>query len=116
APKFRKLRAEAAKGKKTDAAAAKKYAYQIIEQEVEGMLRLGRVWFETKQAMKTVPKGWNKYDNNFYLPDYQSFKDKKKTKDDIVKDVLQRKYDSGPNKGKTTEQRYIEQFKEIAGE
>lgn len=115
-PKFSKLAGEATKAKKTDAAAAKKYARDITEQEVEGMLRLGQVWFETKKAMKKVPEDWSQYDNDFFLSEYQSFKDKKKTKDDIIKDVLARKYETGTLKGKTVEQHYMEQFKEYAGD
>ena len=62
-PKFTAIFAEAAKGSK-GTLTAEQYAYKIVEQEVEGMLRLGEVWFETK---KTMGKGdWDKYDSEFY--------------------------------------------------
>lgn len=111
-PKFGPLFEEAKKGSK-GTLTAEQYAYKIVELEVEGMLRLGEVWFETK---KTMGKGdWNKYDNDFYYSEYKEFKDKKKTKDEIVKDVLKRVYDSGDLKGKTVEQNYKEQYKSLSG-
>lgn len=114
-PRFAALQAAATKGLKTDTAAAKKYAYDTVEGEVEGMLRLGEVWFETKaKYLGKKAHDFDKFDKDFYLGEYQSFKDKKKTKDDIVKDVLQRKYDSGSLKGKTVEQNYMEQYQGLA--
>src|SRR4029078_2952866 len=47
APKFAELNKEAAKGSK-GSLTAKQFAYKNVEQEVEGMLRLGEIWFETK--------------------------------------------------------------------
>ena len=57
-------------------------------------------------------KSWDKYDQQFFLTEYQSFKEGKKTKDDIVKDVLRRVYDTGTLRGKTVEQTYMEQYEE----
>lgn len=113
APTFAKLSKEAAKGSK-GTLTAKQYAYKKVEQEVEGMLRMGEIWFEMK---KTIGKGakWNKYDNDFYLSEYEAFKAKTKSKDDIVKEVLQRKYTSGVDKGKTVEQYYMEQYNDLSG-
>jgi hypothetical protein len=112
-PKFAALEKEAAKGA-GGKLTAEDYAYKTVEQEVEGMLRLGEVWFETK---KTSGKeaDWGKYDADFYLSEYQAFKNGDKKKDDLVKDVLQRVYTSGANNGKTVKQFYEEQFKEIRG-
>jgi hypothetical protein len=111
-PKFTAIFAEARKGSK-GTLTAEQYAYKIVEQEVEGMLRLGEVWFETK---KTMGKGdWNKYDSDFYYSEYKQFNEKKKTKDDIVKDVLKRVYDSGDLKGKTVEDHYKEQYEKLSG-
>jgi len=107
-PKFAGIMADATAG----TIDAKKYAYQIVEQEVEGMLRLGQVWFDTKKALGGG-KGLAAYDANFYLLDYQAFLKGTKTKDQIVKDVLKRKYPAGVNKGKTTEQTYMEQYKTL---
>lgn len=115
APKFAALVTTATKGAKTDVAAAKQYAHDTAEGEVEGMLRLGEVWFETKaKYLGKQAHAFDKYDTEFYLAEYQSFKDKKKTKDDIVQDVLKRKYETGTLKGKTVEQFYMEQYQDLA--
>ncbi len=114
-PRFAALDAAAAAGAKTDAVAAKKYAYDNVEAEVEGMLRLGEVWFETKaKYLGHKAHDFDRYDQEFYLAEYKSFKDRRKTKDDIVKDVLARTYDSGTIRGKTTEQYYIEEYQSLA--
>jgi Domain of unknown function (DUF4157) len=114
-PKFAAIDAAAAAGAKTDLTAAKKYAHDKIEAEVEGMLRLGEVWFETKaKYLGTKVHEFDKYDSEFYLAEYESFKNGKKTKDDIVKDVLQRTFTTGSIKGKTEEQYYIEQYQGLA--
>jgi hypothetical protein len=107
-PQFAGIEAAATAG----TIAAKTYAYQTVEQEVEGMLRLGQVWFETKKALGGG-KGLTAYDQEFYLEEYRAFQNRKKTKDQIIKDVLKRKYTAGSNKGKTTEQYYMEQYKTL---
>jgi hypothetical protein len=114
-PKFAAIDAAAATGSKTDAAAAKKYAHDTIEVEVEGMLRLGEVWFETKaKYLGNKAHEFDKYDDAFYLSEYTDFKNKKKTKEQIITDVLNRKYETGKDKGKTTEQYYIEAYQGLA--
>ncbi len=112
-PKFAALTVEAYKGTK-GRLTAKEYAYKNVELEVEGMLRLGEIWFQTKP---TLPDGekLNKYDRDFYLEEYQEVKDGKKTKDQVVKDVLARVYDTGKVRGKTTEQYYMDDFKNLSG-
>ncbi len=113
APKFAELTKEATKGTK-GSLTAKSYAYKMAEQEVEGVLRLGEVWFETKKAggKGGVP---DKYDLPFFLADYQAVHDGKKSKDDVVKEVLKRVYDTGTLKGKTVEQYYTEVYESLAG-
>jgi hypothetical protein len=113
APKFAALTQEAVKGSK-GTLSAKDYAYKMAEKEVEGMLRLGEIWFDTK---KTMPKGakTNAYDAPFYLPDFEAVKNGKKTKDDLVKDVLKRVYDTGTLRGKTVEQYYMEFYGKVSG-
>ena len=112
-PKFEVLDTEATKGTK-GSLTAKDYAYKNVELEVEGMLRLGEVWFETKKASKS-PKEWNKYDEEFYLSEYEAYKAKKKSKDDIIKSVLKRSYPAGVYKGQTVEQKYMEDYKDLSG-
>jgi hypothetical protein len=113
-PKVAALQAAAAAGKKTDAGAAKKHAHDRVELEVEGMLRLGEVWFETKKHLGPKSRKFDTYDEQFYLAEYESFKKKQKTKEDIITDVLQRKYDTGTLKGKTVEQFYLEEYQGLA--
>jgi len=112
-PKFAVLDTEATKGSK-GTLDAKTYAYKTVELEVEGMLRLGEVWFEMK---KNVPKDKQSKtaDAEFFLSDYEAVKNGKKTKDQLVKDVLKRTYDTGALKGKTVEQNYMDDYKSLSG-
>jgi hypothetical protein len=113
APKFAALMKGSEKGSK-GTLSAKDYAYKTIELEVEGMLRLGEIWFDMK---KTGPKSgeWNKYDADFFLAQYTAFKDGKKTKEDIIKHLLKSVYTVGKDAGKTHEQYYMDQYNEIRG-
>ena len=112
-PKLAELQKEAAKGT-AGKLTAKDYALKTVEQEVEGMLRLGEIWFETKKTLSKDAK-WDKYDADFYLSEYNAFKSGKKTKDGIVNDVLKRVYDTGSLKGKTVEHNYMEQYTQLSG-
>ena len=80
-----------------------------MAQEVEGMLRLGQVWFETKNAMGGG-KELDKYDLENYQTEYNASLKGTKSNEDIVTDVLKRVYKEGVNAGKTTEQYYVEQY------
>jgi hypothetical protein len=112
APRFAALDTEAAKGS-TGTMTARQYARKTVELEVEGMLRLGEVWFEMKKAV--TDNSWDKYDADFFLSEYNEFKAGTKTKEDIVNDVLQRVYSSGVDAGKTAEQYYMEQYNTLSG-
>ncbi len=112
-PEFDKLRKGAAKGSKTDVAAAKKYARDIITLEVEGMLRSGKVWTEAKKALGGG-KNLDKYDDDFFREEWADFHAKRKTKAEIVTEVLTWTYTTGVDAGKTHEQYYVEQYKGIA--
>lgn len=113
APKFASLTAEAIKGS-AGTLTARSYAYRMAEQEVEGMLRLGETWFKIKAAAGSHPE-WNAYDEKFFLAEYEAVKGGKKTKDDVVKDVLQRVYETGTLRGKTVEQYYMEAYTRVSG-
>jgi Domain of unknown function (DUF4157) len=113
AQKFDDLTTEALKGSKGTLTAAQ-YAYKMAEQEVEGMLRLGETWFKLKAAAGPHPE-WDKYDRDFYLSEYQAVKGGRKTKDDTVKDVLKRVYDTGTLRGKTVEQYYMDEYRRVSG-
>jgi hypothetical protein len=103
-PQFRAIGADVAAGKID----ARQFARRVVEHEVDGMLRLGEVWFEMKKARGGTD--WDKYDANFYQQEYQDFLAKRKTRDDIVTDALKRVYPAGANAGKTVEQYYIEEY------
>ena len=113
APKFAALAAEAVKGS-TGTLTARTYAYKIVEQEVEGMLRLGETWFKLKSAGGAHPE-WGAYDQKFFLSEYEAVKAGRKTKDDIIRDVLSRVYETGTLRGKTVEQNYMDQYNSYSG-
>jgi hypothetical protein len=111
--RFAALEADATKGK-TGSLSAKEYAKKTVELEVEGMLRSGEIWFDMK---KQAPRGenWDRYDKDFFLAQYKAFRDGKRTKDQIVQDVLKSVYTTGVDKGKTVEQFYMDQYQQLSG-
>jgi hypothetical protein len=86
----------------------------MAEQEVEGMLRLGETWFKLKSTGGAHP-GWDTYDQRFFLSEYEAVKTGNKTKDDVVRDVLQRVYETGTLRGKTVEQYYMDDYNRLSG-
>lgn len=115
APKFAEIHKEAAKGS-NGTLTNKTYARKKVELEVEGMLQLGEVWFETKKAAgKEKDATWSGHDGEFYLAEYQAVKAGKKSQADVVTDVLGRKYTEGADAGKTVEQFYMDQYDAMNG-
>jgi hypothetical protein len=110
-PKFDKIHEEAAKGSK-GSLTAEQYATQKVELEVEGMLRMGEIWFEMKKGLGGDSK-FDKYDGDFFLAQYNAFKDGKKTKAEIVTDVLAWK--NGIESSKTNKQYYMDQYNSLSG-
>jgi hypothetical protein len=109
-PRFKDLRAEARKGDK-GSLDAKTYARKVVELEVEGMLKLGEVWLQTKkEAKKEKDKTWSSHDSQFYLQIYLDYQAGKITKADIVDSVLHSTYTEGDDKGKTPEEVYMKQY------
>ena len=109
-PQFKAIRTEANKGRK-GSLTPKTYARKTVELEVEGMLKLGEVWFETKrEAHKEHDKTWSAHDSQYYLAQYQAYKAGKITKDDIVDAVLTSKYTEGEDAGKTVKDLYMKQY------
>jgi hypothetical protein len=109
-PRFADVSKRAKEGKLT----ADQYARSKIELEVEGMLRMGKVWAATKAVMGGG-KDLDKYDALYYLAEHLDVEAGKKTAADIAADVGKRKYEAGTNVGKTVEQFYVEQFNAIYG-
>lgn len=110
-PALAAIQQEAVKGTKGKMS-AKEYARKTVEVEVEGMLRTGEIWLQMKTALGGGRK-LDKYDAEWYFSEYQAVKAGKKTKEDIINDVLARP--SGFAKGKTTEQFFMDQYKDLSG-
>jgi hypothetical protein len=108
-PQFAAVSAKASKGSIT----AKEYAREKTAIEVDGMLRAGLVWADLKKGLGGGAD-LNKFDQDWFLDEYNQVKSGKKTKDDIVNDVLARKYTEGVQAGKTVEEFYMEQYKALA--
>jgi hypothetical protein len=68
------------------------YAYKMIEQEVEGGLRIGQMWNEIVTSTKQTISGKPKYFHDLYL----SVAKNTKTKDQVIIDVLKSSFESGP--------------------
>ena len=92
---------KAAVAKKVD---AKGFARRKVELEVEGMLRMGKIWDEIKAGDKKL----DKYDGDFFYAQYKAVKDGKKTAADIRDEVL--KWNNGIDATKTNEQFYMDQY------
>jgi hypothetical protein len=92
---------KAAAAKKID---AKAFARRKVELEVEGMLRMGKIWDEIKAGDKKL----DKYDGDFFYAQYKAVKDGKKTAADIRDEVL--KWNNGIDATKTNEQYYMNQY------
>ena len=107
-PTYDKLEAEAKKGS-TGTLTAKQFARQIVEQEVEGMLVMGKTWVDMKKDFGGG-KELNKYDKDFFITEYDDFKAGRRTKDKIVDDTLKIVYLEGVDAGKTVEQHYIDEY------
>ncbi len=107
-PAFAALHAAAAAGTIT----ARQYARQVIEQEVEGMLRTARVWLDTKRAMGGGRR-LDRYDAENYVPDYRQVQSGRLTQAQLVDQVLRRRYTAGNNRGLTTEENYMRQYREL---
>jgi hypothetical protein len=110
-PALAAIQQEAAKGTKGKMS-AKEYARKTVEVEVEGMLRTGEIWLQMKTALGGGAK-LDKYDADWFLGEYQAFKAGKKTKEDIINDILARPSEFA--KGKTTEQFYMDQYQHLSG-
>jgi hypothetical protein len=67
------------------------------------------------QIMTTEPRRSVKGYRKSIHERYKAFNEKKKTKDEIVKEVLNRVYDTGTLKGKTVEQYYVDEYNRISG-
>lgn len=109
-PRFADVSKRAAEGKLT----AAQYARSKIELEVEGMLRMGKIWMEVK-GLLGGGKELDKYDAGYYLTEHRDVAAGRKTAADIATDVGKRKYTAGTNVGKTVEQFYMEQFEATYG-
>jgi hypothetical protein len=78
-----------------------------VEVEVEGILSTGAVWFSFKAGNPALEE----YDKTLYAERYEEFKSGRKTKDQIVDDVLRWRSIAGA--AKTNEAYYMEQYETL---
>ena len=83
------------------------YPYVMVETEVEGAMRVARIWKSTKPLM--IRDGWqqtdlDKYDKEFWIPLLSH------TKEDNIQMMLGQKYTHGTLKGKTVRERFLEAY------
>jgi hypothetical protein len=83
------------------------YAYKMIEQEVEGGIRIGQMWHEIIAQKNQSISGKPKYFHDLYL----SVANQIKTKDKVVKETLQSSYESGPSM--TRDEYYRDSFRKF---
>jgi hypothetical protein len=88
------------------------YARRNVEQEVEGMLRLGAVWADVKATMGGG-RELNRYDAPNYMKELQDVRAGRRTQAQIVQDVLNRTYTEGELRGKTVRQYYEQQWQSL---
>jgi hypothetical protein len=104
-PRFAAISTQASEGKLN----ADQFASGYIGLEVEGMLRMGGIWNSFKPILGGG-KELDKYDADYYMPEFTAVQSGKKTAADITTEVGARKYTAGVNVGKTVTQYYVEQF------
>ena len=85
------------------------YARKVVEQEVQGMLRLGAVWADVKATMGGG-RELNRYDAANYMKELGDVRAGRRTEAQIVQDVLNRTYTEGALRGKTVRQNYEAQW------
>jgi hypothetical protein len=89
---------------------AKTFARRKIELEVEGILRMGAIWFEVKAGNPAL----DEYDKHFYAEEHEVFKSGAKTKEQIVDEVLQWRNINAA--AMTNEQWYMERYERLLRE
>jgi hypothetical protein len=85
------------------------YATKVVEQEVQGMLRMGTVWADVKATMGGG-RELDRYDAQNYMQELRDVRAGRKTQAQIVQDVLGRTYTEGSLRGKTVRQNYEAQW------
>jgi predicted RNA-binding protein with TRAM domain len=104
-PRFAAVSESARQGNLT----ADQFADRYTALEVEGMLRLGRVWTSLKADLGGG-HDLDRYDNGFFFGEYNAVASGAKTEAQLDTEVGNRRYESGPSRGKTVHQYYIDQF------
>jgi hypothetical protein len=87
---------------------ARAYARGIVGQEVQGMLRLAKVWLDVKATMGGGHE-LDRWDAPNYVRQYRDVQAGRRTEAQVVGDVLGTRYTQGTNRGKTVEQNYVDQ-------
>lgn len=107
-PAFAALDARATAGTIT----ARQYARSVVEQEVEGMLRLARVWLDSKRA-QGGGRRLDRYDAENYVPEYRQVESGRLTRAQLVDEVLRRRYTTGVDRGRTAAEVYMRQYRDL---
>jgi hypothetical protein len=87
---------------------ARGYARGVVGQEVQGMLRLAKVWLDVKATMGGG-RDLDRWDAPNYVREYRDVQAHRRTEADIVTSVLGTRYTQGTLRGKTVEQNYVDQ-------
>jgi hypothetical protein len=90
---------------------ATQFAHDCVAQEVEGMMRLAQVYAGYRDSLSNTDRA--RLDSQYYWGEYQEVQSNKKTKEQIIQDVLHRVYPSGADAGKTVEQHYIDEYNRV---
>jgi hypothetical protein len=91
---------------------ARGYARGIVGQEVQGMLRLAKVWLDVKATMGGGHE-LDRWDSPNYVTQYRDVQAGRRTEAQVVTDVLGTRYTQGTNRGKTIEQNYVDQATQL---
>jgi hypothetical protein len=90
---------------------AEQYAHDTTAVEVDGMLRTAEIWAAQRDSV-TDPAQRARLDGENYYAEYQDFRAGRRTREDIIQDVLNRTYPGGTQ---TVRQFYVDQYNSMRG-
>jgi hypothetical protein len=90
---------------------AQQYAHDTVAQEAEGMLKLAEVYGGYRDSLSNADRA--RLDGEYYWGEYQDVKAGRKTKEQVIQEVLKSTYSTGVDAGKTAEQYYIEEYNKM---
>ncbi|XXY52623.1 DUF4157 domain-containing protein [Sorangium sp. So ce269] len=90
---------------------AEQYAHDTTAIEVDGTMRIAEIWAAERESV-TDPAERARRDAMNYYTAYQDVRSGRRTREDIIQDVLNRTY---PDSGLTVRQTYIDQYNRTWG-